>query len=215
RLLVGIGLGCCLMGLRWRLNTIWPLAAVHAVALLGALPPWWPVLAAGLAGYGVLLLRAVPTVWMEDRPTVRVLCLDERNRVLLLRWHDPFDGTSLWDMPGGGIDPGETPLAAARRELREETGLSGNCVLDRQVWVLRDSYWNSKRFRGWEPFFLARTENPDQVNGAGREPFEVAHMTGHCWVDLAAATGLPGRVQPIDLPGIADRLLHEDGQRVR
>ena len=57
------------------------------------------------------------------RPAVRVICLDADGRVLLMHWRDPHDGSRLWEPPGGGIDPGETPLQAARRELAEETGL--------------------------------------------------------------------------------------------
>ncbi len=35
-----------------------------------------------------------------------------------------YSGTPLlWQMPQGGIDPGEDPLPAARRELYEETGM--------------------------------------------------------------------------------------------
>ena len=47
-----------------------------------------------------------------------VHCIGGEYRYLLLRAY------RHWDFPKGLIEPGESPLAAARREVREETGLS-------------------------------------------------------------------------------------------
>src|SRR6516165_2488964 len=40
--------------------------------------------------------------------------------------HDPdtLVGVGLWELPGGSLDFGETPLQAAVREMSEETGIS-------------------------------------------------------------------------------------------
>lgn len=49
------------------------------------------------------------------------------DRVLLAqRGKSPDRG--LWGFPGGHVEPGETALEAARRELREETGLEARAV---------------------------------------------------------------------------------------
>jgi mutator protein MutT len=58
---------------------------------------------------------------------VRVACAgavvrDERDRVLLVR-RGTEPGRGLWSIPGGRVEPGETPEAAAVREVEEETGL--------------------------------------------------------------------------------------------
>jgi 8-oxo-dGTP pyrophosphatase MutT (NUDIX family) len=58
------------------------------------------------------------------RLAVGVLPIDAAGRVHMVgQWRFPL-GRYSWEMPEGGADPGETPLACARRELAEETGLS-------------------------------------------------------------------------------------------
>lgn len=48
--------------------------------------------------------------------------VDEKGRVLLVRQYRLPARRYLWELSAGRIDPGETPLKAARRELMEETG---------------------------------------------------------------------------------------------
>ncbi|WP_097061011.1 NUDIX hydrolase [Salinibacterium xinjiangense] len=59
-----------------------------------------------------------------NRPTSRILLLDRDDRFLLFLTLAPdTSGVARWLTPGGGVDPGETHLQAAVRELEEETGL--------------------------------------------------------------------------------------------
>ena len=57
---------------------------------------------------------------MDMRVAAYAVITDDDDRVLLARW---TEGRRVaWTMPGGGLEPGEDPMDAARREVREETG---------------------------------------------------------------------------------------------
>ncbi|MEV0528922.1 NUDIX domain-containing protein [Streptomyces sp. NPDC050439] len=135
-----------------------------------------------------------------QRPAARVICLDAAHRLLLLRWRDPFDGTWLWEPPGGGIEADETPQAAARRELAEETGLDPAAVLDRSVPVDRDVRWNGKRYTGTELFFVAQfAENRPPLVRTGLLPDEQASLDTHIWIAWTDLGSLPDPVEPPQL----------------
>jgi ADP-ribose pyrophosphatase len=51
-----------------------------------------------------------------------ILAVDDKKRVLLVRQYRLPVRDYLWELPAGRLDKGETPLQAAKRELKEETG---------------------------------------------------------------------------------------------
>ncbi len=71
---------------------------------------------------------------MTSRQAVRVLLLDDADRLLLVRFWD--GDRSWWCTPGGGIEPGETDEAAALREIHEELGTEA-VDLGPHIWTRR------------------------------------------------------------------------------
>jgi ADP-ribose pyrophosphatase len=69
---------------------------------------------------------------VEHAGAVVVLPMPSPDEIVLVRqWRVPV-GAYTWEACAGGIDPGETPAAAALRELREETGFRAESV--RRLW---------------------------------------------------------------------------------
>ncbi len=57
---------------------------------------------------------------MDLRVAAYAVVVDEDDRILLAHWNE--GRRAAWTMPGGGLEPGEEPEIAARREVLEETG---------------------------------------------------------------------------------------------
>jgi len=62
------------------------------------------------------------------RPNVGIMLRNSEGKIFTAQRADRPKGTEAWQMPQGGIDKGELPLAAALRELEEETGVSPDFV---------------------------------------------------------------------------------------
>jgi ADP-ribose pyrophosphatase len=66
-----------------------------------------------------------------------VMAVDEKRRILLVRQYRLPAERYLWEIPAGRLDPGETPLQAAKRELAEETGYKA------RKWSKLAAFWVS------------------------------------------------------------------------
>lgn len=57
---------------------------------------------------------------MDLRVAAYAVVFDDERGLLLARWNE--GRKPAWTLPGGGLEPGEDPEAAVRREVSEETG---------------------------------------------------------------------------------------------
>jgi len=81
-------------------------------------PIFWVTRDRALDPDGFEIQRAI----VQHGGSAVVMPVDDRKRILLVRQYRLPTLQSLWEVPAGRVDPGETPAQAARRELAEETG---------------------------------------------------------------------------------------------
>ena len=92
---------------------------------------------------------------------VRVIVLDDDNRILMVR-HDHPERT-VWMVPGGSIEEGESSAQAAVREVFEETGLE--VEISGLIWHVEEVSERGQRFVN---FFRARITGGELK--LGRDP---------------------------------------------
>lgn len=67
---------------------------------------------------------------LEFRPWISILALTPDGDVVVIREYHHGAGVVGAGLPGGEVGPGEEPIVAAERELREETGYACSRVVD-------------------------------------------------------------------------------------
>lgn len=104
--------------------------------------------------------------------TAVMLPVDEKGRVLLVRQYRLPARARLWELPAGRLDEGESPLQAARRELREETGYRA------RKWRKLISYYLSPGFIAVKvTVYLATGLTPGEAQPMDDERIEVRWFT--------------------------------------
>ena len=99
---------------------------------------------------------------------VRVIILDNQNRMLMVKQH--HEHKDIWMVPGGGIEEGESSEDAAVREVKEETGL--DVEIGKLIWHVEEVSERGQRFVN---FFMGRVKGGDLALGVDPE-FDDAHQ---------------------------------------
>lgn len=140
--------------------------------------------------------------------TVKLLLLDEDDRVLLIRSTDPRSGAQCWYPVGGGVETGESLQQAARREAHEETGLS-SLPVGSPVWTRDHTYqYDGRTVEVHEDWLLHKVPLFDP-RPASLSEYETKTIAGFHWWEVDDLSHTTDTVFPPGLGGLLSALLRD------
>lgn len=147
------------------------------------------------------------------RSTSRLLVLDGDDRVLLMKTVAPDTSrTARWITPGGGVDPGETHVEAAVRELHEETGQVVTAVGDVvRVDDFEVSWDDADHTHGHAEFFVVRLPHFEVVDDDWTDD-ERTDILESRWFSLDDLTTIVEPVEPADLVDLLRTVLDSSSE---
>jgi ADP-ribose pyrophosphatase len=104
-------------------------------------------------------------------PAAAIVAVDRDDRVLLVRQQRAGAGGPLVELPAGNVDDGEPPIDAARRELREETGLHGGDWIEVASFYTTPGYCDERIH-----LFVARGLDDGEPDPQGNEELELVRV---------------------------------------
>ena len=145
-----------------------------------------------------------------ERDAVRVVLADASGRVLLFHVVTAEIPGGWWELPGGGIEPGESYQEAAVREVREEAGLDlGPAQIGAPTWR-RDSTWRSRGLRRLQHEVVVYAQlaaSQPAITDGGRSPEELEDYVTARWWETTEIIASQERFYPGRLPELLPRFL--------
>ena len=147
--------------------------------------------------------------WVLKRQAARVVLLNDADEVFLIKAIDPADPSkpAWWEIPGGGIDPGEASERTAARELYEEAGIT-EAEVGPVVWVQHVEFdFGGYHFDQDEVIHVARTTQRELRRPQGLEALEVLAFQEARWWTLDEVEAADIGFLPPRLPELLPQLI--------